>query len=151
MFSIENLVQARIHSGSSLLSLTGGGGSGKQTTECCNCKGPLKFQLACGFRKKVAQYACSNKCRNEFFEKAKTEEDDIDDEPPVAKPNAWYEKIASRFERTVEALGYDENDLPKGIKITNNYKDHLKQIKWKEEEEENSFEIKKEEVEEQLD
>lgn len=133
LFTAEQLVQSRISSGT-LLSLTYDGGN----PLCCNCEGPLKYRLACGFKKrdKKPQFACTNKCRQEFFEKAKVEEDDTPTTDTLEEQRSnWYSSmdfLRKRFERGIDQLGYDEDELPKGIKITSSFRDTWNLLEYKE-------------------
>lgn len=93
---------------------------------CCNCGGELRFKLACGFKKKdkSPQWACSRRCREEFYSKAREERDE-DTLPPVIdkKPfSDYYEKLRKRQEAGILVMFEDEP--VKGIKITDSYIDY---------------------------
>lgn len=105
---------------------------------CCQCQGDIKMKLACGFTKdNKPVFACSPKCRTAFFAKAQNEKSDPHAQRPIKEePNTragfreeMYKKLCERQKANILANFGDEEELPKGIKITDTYNEKL--ITWK--------------------
>lgn len=107
--------------------------------KCCHCKGYLKKFVSCGYQTRDYQYdqepqkvlyACSHKCRDEYFAKVKEEEDKIPSQEMPEEMKLDY-KIKKRY--THPRLGnmelYLDEELPKGIKLRDNPYERKEQIK----------------------